>query len=76
MYEREIYELSKLIPQEEVPHNIMRLDMQRLGVKIEKEFGDWEFAHPKEARGGYTDNALMQSREVLEVQSAWRTKWF
>ena len=75
-YEREIYELSKLIPLEKLPKTIMPLDRQRLQVKIDKEYADWEFAHPEQTRGGYKDGAKAHSKEVMEVQPSWRLKWF
>ena len=75
-YEREIYELSKLIPLEKLPKTLMPLDRQRLQVKIDKEYADWEFAHPEETRGGYKDGAKAHSKDVMEVQPIWRLKWF
>lgn len=64
-YEWEIYELSKLIPLEKLPKTLMPLDRQRLQVKIEKEYADWEYGHPKETRGGYKDGAKVHSKETM-----------
>lgn len=76
-YEQDIYELNKLIPLEKLPKTLMPLDHQRLQVKIDKEYADWEFAHPEETQGGYKDGAEVHSKEIMEVQPTnWRLKWF
>ena len=55
---------------------MMPLDHQRLQVKIEKEYADWEYAHPKETRGGHKDGEKVHIKETMEVQPTWRLKWF
>ena len=51
MYEREMFELSRLIPQEHFPRDILEMDKARLKAKIEKDWADYEFSHPEEMTG-------------------------
>lgn len=44
-------------------------------AKIEKEWVEWELAYPKETRG-YSTTIGMHTKEMIEVQRQWQTKWF
>ena len=75
MYEREMYELSRLIPQEHFPKDILEMDKARLRAKIEKDWADFEYLHPEETRGGYSKPATMYDKSLWENQPTWREKW-
>ena len=45
-------------------------------MNFDKEYADWEFAHPEETRGGYKDGANAHRKDMMEVQPIWRLKWF
>lgn len=75
MYEREMFELSSLIPQEHFPKDILEKDKAKLREKIEKDWADYEFSHPEETRGGYNKSSTMYDKSLWENQPDWRVKW-
>ncbi len=54
-YEKEIFELSKLIPQEHPPpkESLKPAGSARLRAKIEKDWATWEILHPEQVRSGF-----------------------
>ena len=70
-----MYELSRLIPQEHFPKDILEIDKARLRVKIEKEWANYKYQHPEETRGGYSNPTTMYDKSLWENQLAWREKW-
>lgn len=74
-YEREVYELTKLIPQEHTPADILRLDSARLRAKIEKDWAEWELQYPEQVRSGYVKPPSRADKSLWEVQPGWRKDW-
>ena len=75
LYEREMYELSRLIPHEEFPKDFLQMDSARIRAKIEKDWADYEFQNPEPTRAGYTQPKSMYDKSLWENQMTWRTKW-
>ena len=75
MYEREMFELSRLIPKEHFSRDMMEMDKARVRAKIEKDWADFEFANPEQTRGGYLKPATMYDKSIWQNQPAWREKW-
>ena len=75
LYEREMYELSRLIPKEQFPRDFLQMDSARLRAKIEKDWADYEFQNPEQTRAGYTKPKTMYEKSLWDNQPAWRTKW-
>ena len=75
LYEREMYELSKLIPKEQFPRDSLQMDSARIRAKIEKDWADYEFQNPEQTRAGYTKPKTMYDKSLWDNQPAWRAKW-
>ena len=75
MYEREMFELSRLIPKEHFSRDMMEMDKAQIRAKIEKDWADFEFENPEQTRGGYLKPATMYNKSIWENQPAWREKW-
>ena len=75
IYEREMFELSRLIPKEHFPRDMMEMDKAQIQAKIEKDWVNFEFQHPEQTRGGYLKPATMYDKSIWENQPAWREKW-
>ena len=76
LYEREMYELRKLIPKEQFLRDSLQMDSARIRAKIEKDWADYEFQNPEHTRaGGYTKPKTMYDKSLWDNQPAWRAKW-